>query len=159
MPRKRILPAAFLTWLEEQPKGSIMKPATFDRIVDRQLKRLIDKGVPKDKALERAKASAGSAYWRAGTKKYVLSKLPPEKGAAHGKVNKRRRKKNPVLAVMGNPGKKSLFSRDVHSIAYTHTDDGENYVHEFAGGVCMQANRDGSITIFHPDKSIWRDFQ
>lgn len=155
MPRKKktVMPSAFMEWLESRPKGSIMRPETFAGIVDRQFKKLQAQGVPDVKAHERAKASAGSAYWRAATKKYILEQFPP----GEGKVKKQRRKKNPVLAVMGNPGK--LFSRNVHSIAYTHTDDGEDYIHEFAGGVQMRANGDGSIAVFHPKKSIWREFK
>lgn len=52
-----------------------------------------------------------------------------------------------------------IFSLHVHAITYTHKGDGLDYKHEFAGGVHMRANRDGSITLYHPDKPIWRDFR
>lgn len=161
MAKKNVIPAEFLHWLRAQPEGAIMRPSTFAGIVEREFAKLRAEGVQEDAALKRARAAAGSAYWRAGVKKYVLAThTPPGKGATDGKVRRKRktrRRSNPVLAVMGNPGEGSIFSRDVHSIAYTHSDDDQDYIHEFAGGVHMRANGDGSITIYHPNKSIWRN--
>ena len=158
MPRRKVLPSALLAWIEAQPPGSIMRPGTFKRIQTAALDRLIQKGVPTDEAVKRSTAQAGSAYWRAAAKKYFLATSAP--GAA--KPERRKRvKKNPVLAVMGNPHAKAgqIFSMNVHSIAYTHKVDRKDYRHEFGGSVHMRANRDGSITIYHPERRLWGDFR
>ncbi len=63
---------------------------------------------------------------------------------------------NPPLILMGNPP--GPLSRDVAFIGYEHEDDGEHYIHEFEGGVEMEALEDGTLAIGHPTREIWRDF-
>ncbi len=63
---------------------------------------------------------------------------------------------NPPLLLFGNPP--GPMSEDVAFVGYQHQDDGEWYIHEFDGGVEMEAEPDGSIRIGHPDKEVWRDF-
>jgi hypothetical protein len=64
--------------------------------------------------------------------------------------------KNPPLVLFGNPP--GPMSEDVAFIGYQHNEDGEWYIHEFAGGVEMDALPDGSIAIHHPEKEIWKEF-
>lgn len=63
---------------------------------------------------------------------------------------------NPPLVLFGNPP--GPMSEDVAFIGYRHTEDGEWYMHEFEGGVTMEAEPDGSISIGHPSKEVWREF-
>jgi len=66
-------------------------------------------------------------------------------------------KRNPPLVFFDNPGP-GLMSPSVKLIGYEHADDGELYLHEFAGGVEMEALPDGSISIRHPSRRVWREF-
>lgn len=69
----------------------------------------------------------------------------------------RRARRNPALAILANPGR--TLSREVHSLAYRHTEDGKAYRHDFEGPVNARLNRDGSVTLRHRDgKRIWDDF-
>lgn len=43
--------------------------------------------------------------------------------------------RNPPLVIYGNPAVETLLSRDVHSLCYTHVEDGRDYRHDFEGGV------------------------
>lgn len=63
---------------------------------------------------------------------------------------------NPPLLLFGNPP--GPMSEDVAFIGYRHNDDGEWYIHEFEGGVEMDALPDGSLSIGHPRHEVWRDF-
>lgn len=63
---------------------------------------------------------------------------------------------NPPLILFGNPP--GSMSKDVAFIGYQHNEDGEWYIHEFDGGVEMEALPDGSLAIGHPDHDVWRDF-
>lgn len=58
----------------------------------------------------------------------------------------RRRRRNPVLAIVTNPPK---ILGQVHSIAYRHAEDGQDYVHEFGPSVDMKALGDGYLSIKH----------
>lgn len=74
---------------------------------------------------------------------------------------KKRIKKNPALMVIGNPQKNpkvELMSDSVLEVRYIHRDDGEPYKHTFKRGVRMQANEDGTITMYHPTKRIHEEF-
>lgn len=64
---------------------------------------------------------------------------------------------NPDLAVW-RPNPPEPFADNVFGVWYEHHEDGEYYFHEFQDGVEMEANPDGSVTIFHPHKPVWRDF-
>lgn len=63
---------------------------------------------------------------------------------------------NPPVFLLGNPP--GRMSGNVLFVAYEHDEDGEAYIHEFTGGVEMEALPDGSIHLSHPDLEIWRDF-
>lgn len=135
-----------------------MRPGTFAGIEARAFDKLRAEGIGEDQARERARATAGAAYWRAAVKKYTIAtiggKMPARKERKKGKPEK-----NPVLAIMGNPPGR-VFSNDVHAILYTHADDGEYYRHDFAGGVRMTALADGSVLIHHPGgKPVWRNIR
>lgn len=65
-------------------------------------------------------------------------------------------RRNPPLVVFGNPPE--LISADALDISYIHADDGNPYVHEFEGGVELEALPDGTVLISHPNKPVWRDF-
>lgn len=57
-----------------------------------------------------------------------------------------------------NPRGKVL-SREVHSLAYRHDDDGKAYRHEFEGPVRAELKRDGSVLLRSSQgKKIWDDF-
>lgn len=64
---------------------------------------------------------------------------------------------NPPLILFGNPA--GPMSEDVAYIGYRHEEDGEWYEHEFEGEVGMEALPDGSISIGHPSREVWRDFE
>lgn len=64
--------------------------------------------------------------------------------------------KNPPLILMGNPP--GPMSEDVAFIGYQHVEDGEWYLHEFEGGVHMDAMPDGTIRVSHPEKKVWKEF-
>jgi len=64
--------------------------------------------------------------------------------------------RNPPLVFFDNPP--GIMSEDVKLIGYEHAEDGELYLHEFAGGVEMEALPDGSISIRHPSRRVWREF-
>lgn len=63
---------------------------------------------------------------------------------------------NPPLIMFGNPP--GPMSENVVLIGYEHLEDGELYLHEFEGDVGMEAQPDGSLSIGHEDKAIWKDF-
>lgn len=63
---------------------------------------------------------------------------------------------NPPLVLMGNPP--GPMSDNVAMIGYEHEEDGEYYIHEFDGGVEMEALPDGTLSIGHPTREVWRDF-
>lgn len=97
--------------------------------------------------------------------------------------------RNPPLVVFGNPrGERSLqgvrgglMSTDVMAILYRHAQDGEFYCHGFGNadidlsgsplhgvtidglkektGVRMYGTPNGSITIAHPSKRLWENFE
>jgi hypothetical protein len=54
---------ALLDWRAKQKRGAIMKPATFEDIVQKAMKRY---GLSR----ERAEKIAGKAYWNAARKKF-----------------------------------------------------------------------------------------
>lgn len=57
--------------------------------------------------------------------------------------------------IFANPGQ---WSNRVYEICYQHDDDGTDYKHEFADGVSLRANKDGSVTLYRPDgRPIWKD--
>jgi hypothetical protein len=63
--------------------------------------------------------------------------------------------------VIGNPRKNpkgELMSDSVIEVRYIHREDGEPYKHTFKHGVRMQANEDGTITMYHPTKRIHEEF-
>lgn len=164
VPRRKVLPAALLAWIEAQPRGSIMRRDTFAGIETRAFNKLTSQGVAEKDARARARAVAGAAYWRAAVRKYTISMIGEAAGAKgqrkQERKERRRRKatKNPVLAIMGNPALR-VFSEDVHAILYTHADDGKSYRHDFRGGVNMAALSDGSVLIYHPaGLPVWREF-
>lgn len=66
-------------------------------------------------------------------------------------------RKNPALAIVGNPP--SDWSDRVYAIQYRHKQDRRDYEHEFEPGVCLRANKDGSVTLYRKDgRPIWEDF-
>lgn len=67
---------------------------------------------------------------------------------------------NPMLAIVGNPQRgRSDWSNRVYAIQYKHAKDGKNYEHEFEPGVCLRANKDGSVTIYRKDgRPVWEEF-
>lgn len=72
----------------------------------------------------------------------------------------RRVRRNPHLLVIGNPARgHSSWSNRVYAIQYKHAADGKDYEHEFEPGVCLRANKDGSVTIYRNDgRPVWEDF-
>lgn len=72
-------------------------------------------------------------------------------------------RKNPPLVVWGrrNPPEDggAMFGSQVHQIRYRHASDGGNWFHDFAPGVQMFAEPDGSVSIRHRDgRRVWEDF-
>lgn len=63
---------------------------------------------------------------------------------------------NPPLLLMGNPP--DIMADNVGFIGYQHAQDGEWYLHEFDAGVRMETEPDGSLRIYHPSNSLWKDF-
>jgi len=57
---------ALLEWRAKQKRGAIMKPETFEEIVEKAKKKGLSE--------ERAKRVAGKAYWRAAERKYKEAK-------------------------------------------------------------------------------------
>ena len=73
-------------------------------------------------------------------------------------VQKRKTRKNPVLAIMGNP-KGKLISTEVIEIRYIHEKDNDPYKHKFEyKGTKMLAMPDGSIRIYNPKHRLWGNF-
>lgn len=62
----------------------------------------------------------------------------------------------PLVTYRANPP--GQIGADVHAIQYEHAEDGEPYEHEFEPGVEMWGEEDGSVTLVHPRKRLWRDF-
>jgi hypothetical protein len=57
-------------------------------------------------------------------------------------------RRNPPLAIFGNPKGGKLMSRNVLAIAYIHEEDGEPYVHGFGDApIKLKTGRDGTVTI------------
>jgi len=54
--------AGLKKWRRKQKRGAIMKPSTFENIVQSAMARGLSK--------ERAEKSAGAAYWKTARKKY-----------------------------------------------------------------------------------------
>lgn len=66
---------------------------------------------------------------------------------------------NPPLVVF-NSNPPGIMSERVWSLAYRHTDDGQDYIHEFGPGVEMEALEDGSVLVRHRrGRPLWRDFE
>jgi hypothetical protein len=59
-------------------------------------------------------------------------------------------------------GRHPFSQLDGHELAlirYRHVEDGEDYQHDFAPGVFLEAQRGGSGVIYRPDgKPVWKDF-
>ena len=66
MKKQNKMPENMLKWREKQPTGAIMKPETFQSIVQEAKGR----GLP----ASNAKKEAGAAYWQAAKAKYKGSK-------------------------------------------------------------------------------------
>lgn len=50
-------------------------------------------------------------------------------------------------------------SKRVYEVAYKHIEDGEDYKHKFAPGVCMELLADGSVRLYREDgRPLYRDF-
>jgi hypothetical protein len=50
-------------------------------------------------------------------------------------------------------------SEHVYQIKYKHIEDGEDYVHNFAPGTCMELLADGSVRLYRMDgRPLFRDF-
>lgn len=74
-----------------------------------------------------------------------------------------RRKKNPKVTVFHeNPRRGAraiLQSERVFEIAYKHVQDGDDYIHKFGRGVCLQLLPDGSLRIYSATgKRLWKSF-
>jgi len=67
------------------------------------------------------------------------------------------RRANPdLVALRSNPD--TVWSHRVMAVEYVHDDNGEPYRHDFARGVEMEGLEDGSVRLFNPRRSLWRDF-
>lgn len=64
---------------------------------------------------------------------------------------------NPPLMVYG-PNPPGPIAEEVHAVYYRHAQDGQLYVHEFEGGVGLEALPDGTVLI-HGDDPLWEDFR
>jgi len=69
----------------------------------------------------------------------------------------------PLMLFHANPPDQGgEISNDVVAIWYRHNEDGELYEHRFErslfDGVHMDAEPDGSISLYNPDKPVWDDF-
>lgn len=65
-------------------------------------------------------------------------------------------RRNPPLVVYGaNPP--GTIGEDVHAVYYRHAEDGQFYVHEFEGGVELEALPDGTVLLHGPDP-LWEEF-
>lgn len=75
------------------------------------------------------------------------------------------RRRNPPLTILGNPALprglrvSRQLSRRVFAIQYKHVQDGKDYQHDFASGVCMELLNDGSIRVYSmTGKRLWKVF-
>ena len=65
---------------------------------------------------------------------------------------------NPTLAVLGNPGRKTLSTHTYGgAIRYRHRQDGKDYRHTLGSGAPIFLLPDGSIQLQHPTKRLWED--
>lgn len=71
----------------------------------------------------------------------------------------------PAVWIFANPGRgkrtkgSTLLSSKALAVEYVHTDNHQNYRHDFQRGVTIEALPDGSVRMFRPDgKPIIRDF-
>jgi hypothetical protein len=71
----------------------------------------------------------------------------------------------PAVWIFANPqrGKRTkgsrILSRRALAAEYVHTENGQNYRHDFQRGVTIEALPDGSVRMFRADgKPIIRDF-
>ena len=63
----------------------------------------------------------------------------------------------PLMVFKSNPP--GRMSDRVWMIGYKHIEDGEDYVHEFGPDVSMEAEKGGSVSIFHRNgRPVWREF-
>lgn len=73
-------------------------------------------------------------------------------------ANPRSRKRNPILALFGNPSKMKraiecgeVLSHNVQAVLYVRDDDGEEYAHGYGldddNDLQLKTHRDGSVTI------------
>lgn len=75
----------------------------------------------------------------------------------------RRARRNPPLVVFNsNPpdvAEAGTFGDRVYALFYRHTDDGEDYVHEFDDGVELHARGDGTVCLEQENgRPLWADF-
>lgn len=71
----------------------------------------------------------------------------------------------PAVWIFANPGRgkrtrgSKLLSSNALAVEYVHTDNRQNYRHDFHRGVTIEALPDGSVRMFRPDgKPIIKDF-
>lgn len=72
----------------------------------------------------------------------------------HPAEKARRARRNPVVAIVGNPGR--VFGKEVELIRYEHVTEGRRY-HRFKRGTKLEALPDGSVRIYNPTRPVWVD--
>jgi hypothetical protein len=110
-------------------------------------------GISEKRAKEYAKAHGGTAR--------KMTANPARARRAGAKVP--RRKTNPKVTVFhANPRRSSravLQSQRVFEIAYKHVQDGDDYIHKFGRGVCLELLPDGSLRVYSATgKRLWKSF-
>lgn len=117
------------------------------------------------------RASLGKAAWLGKAPGYVkeevkkaLARLTHDQFLsqvmgyrAHGTLGQRRFKPGGPKNNPSGDAVATLSSR-VYELRYRHTEDGKDYKHTFGSGVRATVLRDGRVVLWHPAKSLWRDF-
>jgi len=75
-----------------------------------------------------------------------------------GKRRTVRRKRNPVIGILGNPPRDGKYLGKVTYIEYTHGHDGQRYYHDFKPAVYAQVTDDGGVILWHPTNKLWKLF-
>ena len=98
-----------------------------------------------------AKGATGQQAIESARRSVMTRKLNPKVTVFHANPKGRR--------VIPFSGGSVLQSTRVFEIAYKHVQDGDDYIHKFRRGVCLELLPDGSLRIYsHDGKRLWKSF-